>query len=94
MNSYMCSPWWLSGKELTCQSRRPGFNPWLGKSPGEGNGNPLVYSCLENPTDRDAEWATVHGVAESWTRLSDRAHTTSRMCCCVHLKSSRALEDL
>ena len=38
---------------------------------GEGNGNPLQYSCLENPMDRGAWWAAVHGVAESWTRLSD-----------------------
>ena len=38
---------------------------------GEGNGNPLQYSCLENPMDGGAWWATVHGVAESWTRLSD-----------------------
>ena len=38
---------------------------------GEGNGNPLQYSCLENPTDGEAWWATVHGVTKSWTRLSD-----------------------
>ena len=42
-----------------------------GKSPGEGNGNPLQYSCLENSMDRGAWWATVHGVAKSQTRLSD-----------------------
>ena len=41
------------------------------RSPGEGNGNPLHYSCLENPTDGGAWWATVHGVAKSWTELSD-----------------------
>ena len=40
-----------------------------GISPGEGNGNPLQYSCLENPVDRGAWWATVHGVTNSWTRL-------------------------
>ena len=39
--------------------------------PGEGNGNPLQYSCLENPMDRGAWWATVHGIAKSQTRLSD-----------------------
>ena len=38
---------------------------------GEGNGNPLQYSCLENPMDGEAWWAAVHGVAKSWTRLSD-----------------------
>ena len=43
--------------------------PGSGRSPGGGNGNPLQYSCLENPMDRGAWWATVHGVAESQTRL-------------------------
>ena len=42
-----------------------------GRSPGGGNGNPLQCSCLENPRDGGAWWATVHGVAKSWTRLSD-----------------------
>ena len=42
-----------------------------GRSPGEGNGNPLQYSCLENPMDRGACQDTVHGVAKSWTRLND-----------------------
>ena len=41
----------------------------------EGNGTPLQYSCLENPMDRGAWWAAVHGVAESWTRLSDFTFT-------------------
>ena len=41
--------------------------PGLGRSPGEGNGNPLQYSCLENSMDREACWAAVHGVAKSWT---------------------------
>ena len=43
----------------------------LGRSPGEGNGNPLQYSCLGNPMDRGAWWATVHGVTKSQIRLSD-----------------------
>ena len=43
------------------------FDPWSGKIPGEGNGNPLLYSCLENPMDRGAWRATVHVVAESDT---------------------------
>ena len=41
-----------------------GSIPWLGRSPGEGNGNPLQYSCLENPVDGGAWWATVHGVSK------------------------------
>ena len=48
-----------------------GSIPGSGRSPGEGNGTPLQYSCLENPMDRGAWQATVHGVAKSWTRLSD-----------------------
>ena len=45
--------------------------PGSGRSPGEGNDNPLQYSCLENPMDGEAWWATVHGVVKSRTRLSD-----------------------
>ena len=48
-----------------------GSVPGLGRSPGEGNDNPLQYYCLENPMDRGAWQATVHGVAKSQTRLSD-----------------------
>jgi len=48
-----------------------GLIPGLGRSPGEGNVSPLQYPCLENPMDREAQWATVHGVAKSQTRLSD-----------------------
>ena len=48
-----------------------------------GHGNPLQYYCLENPMDRGAWWATVHGVAKSQTRLSDSAHSTSFMLLCV-----------
>ena len=49
--------------------RDPGSIPGSGISPGEGNGNPLQYSCLENPTDRGAWQATVHRIAKSWTQL-------------------------
>ena len=49
----------------------PGSIPGLGRTPGEGNGNPLRYSCLENPMDWGAWWAAVHGVTKSRTRLSD-----------------------
>ena len=53
---------WLSGKESACQSRRQGFNPWVGKLPEEGNGYPLQYPCLGNPMDRGAWQATIQGV--------------------------------
>ena len=60
-----------SGKECACQCRSHGFNPWIRKAPEVGNGNPLQYSCLENSMGRGAWWATVHGTAESQTRLSN-----------------------
>ena len=47
----------------------PAMIPGSGRYPGEGHGNPLQYSCLENPTDTGAWWATVHGVAKDQTRL-------------------------
>ena len=58
---------WLSGKESTCNtvdSRDAGLTPGSGRSPGEGNGNPLQYSCLGNPMDGGTWWPTVHGVAK------------------------------
>ena len=58
-------------KNLSANAGDPGSIPGLGRSPGEGNGNPLQYSCQENPVDRGAWWATVDGVAKSRTRLSD-----------------------
>ena len=57
-------------KASTCHAGDQGSIPGLGRSPGEGNGNPLQYSCLENPMDRGAWPATVHGVTKSQTRLS------------------------
>ena len=61
------------GKEFTCQCRRDrdaGSIPGSGRSPGGGHGTPRQYSCLENPMDRGAWRAIVHGVAKSWTQLS------------------------
>ena len=58
-------------KESACSAGYLGSIPRLGRSPGEGNGNPLQYSCLENLIDRGAWWAAVHGVTKSWARLSD-----------------------
>ena len=54
-------------KRIHLQHRRPGFNSWVGRSPGEGNGNSLQYTCLENSKDRGAWWAIVRGVTESDT---------------------------
>ena len=62
----------LDGKDSACNVGNPGLIPELGRSPGQGNGNPLQYSCLENSLDRGTWWATVvHGVTKSRTRLSD-----------------------
>ena len=58
-------------KKSACNVEDLGSIPRLGRSPGEGNGYPLQYSCLENFMDRGAWWATVHGVTKSWTRLSN-----------------------
>ena len=63
-------PQWLSGKESACNAgdiRAVGWIPGSGRSPGGGNGNPLQYSCQENPMDREVWQATVHSVAESDT---------------------------
>ena len=57
--------------ESACNAGDSGLVPRWGRSPGERNGNTLQYSCLENPMDRGAWPATVHGVAKSWTQLSD-----------------------
>ena len=60
------------GKECVCNAGDPGLISGSGKfSPGQGNGNPLQYSCLENFTDRGAWQATVHGVAKSQTQLNN-----------------------
>ena len=59
------------GKASACNVGDLGSIPGLGRSPGERNGNPLQYCCLENPMDRGAWQATVHGVTKSRTRLSD-----------------------
>ena len=69
--NYLRQPWIftgfpdsLVGKESACSAGDLGSNPGSGRSPGEGNGNPLQYACLKNPMDRGAWWARVHGVAK------------------------------
>ena len=72
-------------KVSACNAGDLGSIPGSRRSPGEGNGNPLQYSCLENPMDRGAWWATVHGVAKSRTRLSDFTFTFAFLFCrCLH----------
>ena len=68
---YMGFPHSSVGKESAYNAGDPGVIPGSGRSPREGNGNPLQYSCLENPMDRGAWWATVHGVARVRHNLSD-----------------------
>ena len=58
---------WLSGKELACQAGDVSLIPGLRRFPGGGNGTLLQYSILENPMDRGALWATVHGATKSQT---------------------------
>ena len=58
-------------KESACNAGDPGLIPGSGRFPGEGNGKPLQYSCLENSKDRGALWGIVYGVSESQTQLSD-----------------------
>ena len=77
----ICLPWLegklsgfpgsLDGKESTCNAGDPGSIPGLGRSPGEGNGNPIQYSYLDNPMDRGACQAIVHRAARSQTQLSN-----------------------
>ena len=55
------------GKESACNARDLGLIPGLGRSPGEGNGDPFQYFCMENSMDRGTWWATVHGVTKSQT---------------------------
>ena len=65
------APIGLESKVSACNAGDPGSIPELGRSSGEGNGNPVQYSCLENPIDGGAWEASVHGVAKSRTRLSN-----------------------
>ena len=101
IHPYTGLPGAASGKEHGCNAgdvRDLGSVPGSGRPPGGGHSNPPPYSCLENPTDRGAWRATVHGVTESWTRLSDLASQqaqpyTDRHSCnthtCTHMYHSR-----
>ena len=63
-SKYIGLPWWLRGIESASNVGNVGSIPGLGRSPGEGNGSPLQYSCWENPLDTGVWWATVHGVTK------------------------------
>ena len=67
------------GKESACNAGDPGSIPGSGRSPGEVNGYPLQYSCLENPMDRGALQGSVHGVAKSWTQLRSYTFTFNHL---------------
>ena len=83
-------PRWIRGKESTCNAGDMSLIPGSGRFPGEGNGNPLQYFCLENPMDGEAWWATVHGVAKSrtWLHFHFHAQYTGKS----HKKVHAALE--
>ena len=70
---YLGLPWWLSNKDSICNAGDTGdadLIPGSGSSPGEGHGSSLQYFYMRNPTDREAWWATAHGVTNSWLQLS------------------------
>ena len=73
------------GKASARTAGGPGLIPRSGRSPGEGNGNPLQYSCLENSMDGGAWWTTVHGVAKSRTRLIDFTFTFHYLSVYIHV---------
>ena len=80
-NSFLMSDG-SDSKAYACNARDRGSIPRSGRSPGKGNGNPLQYSSLENSMGGGALWATVHGVAKSWTRLSDFSLQGKRKALC------------
>ena len=74
---------------ITSAPGDPGLIPGSGRSPGEGNGKPLQYSCLENHMDQGAWWATPHGVTESRTWLSANTHTHTHTLRSLGIRSPR-----
>ena len=84
------------GKEPACNAGDigvAGLIPRSGKAPGGGHGNRLQYSCLENPMDRGAQWAMVHGVTESWAWLRQLSKHTCRLTLLVSRLSCSVLFD-
>ena len=84
----LCLPWGFPRgsvvKKFSCDSGNLGLIPELGRSPGEGNDNPLQYSCLENPMDRGAWRAIVHGVTKESYRTEQLNNCFGRICCISH----------
>ena len=70
-NAYVNQSFGSNSKESACKPEDPGLVPGSGKSPGEENGNPLQYSCLENSMDGGVWQAPVLGIKKSWTQLSN-----------------------
>ena len=83
-------PYSSAGKESACNAGDPGSILGLRIFPGEGNGNPLQYSCLENPLNREAWGTTTYGVSISWTRLSNKPlkRASYLQCSCVYFLSA------
>ena len=76
----------MFGKESACQGEDAGSIPRLGRSSEDGNGNPLQFSCLGNPMDRGASWATVHGVTKKLNRTwrlsnNSKIHLDDKVLC-------------
>ena len=96
-------PWWVNNKESTCNAGVTGDAvsiPGSGRSPGGGHGNPLWYSCLENPTDRGTWRAAVCGVAKGQTRLKQlsththtHTHTHTKKKWAIHPHSKSTIQD-
>ena len=78
LNTLQDFPGGSDGKASAYNAGDLGSIPGSGRSPGEGNSNPLQYSCWENPMDGGAWWATVHAVTKSQTRLSDFTHSLTQ----------------
>ena len=79
------------GKESACSAGDLGLIPGSGRFPGEGNGNPLQYSCLENPKDREARQATVHGVVRAGHNLAAKPNSFSSSMLFLKFKPSFCL---
>ena len=80
-------PSFPSGSVVKNPPANAGDTDWIpgsGRYPGEGSGNSFQYSCLGNPVDREAWWATIHGVAKSQTQLSDQTTTIQSMSACPY----------